>query len=43
MSNIKSVAKLAGCSIATVSRCFNAPHLVRAATLAHVMAIAQQQ
>ncbi|MEO6984785.1 MAG: substrate-binding domain-containing protein [Paralcaligenes sp.] len=43
MSNIKSVAKLAGCSIATVSRCFNAPHLVKAATLAHVMDIARQQ
>jgi DNA-binding LacI/PurR family transcriptional regulator len=43
MSNIKSVAKLAGCSIATVSRCFNAPHLVRDTTLARVMTIARQQ
>ncbi|GAB2900050.1 LacI family DNA-binding transcriptional regulator [Paralcaligenes ginsengisoli] len=43
MSNIKSVAKLAACSIATVSRCFNAPHLVRPATLARVMEISRQQ
>jgi DNA-binding LacI/PurR family transcriptional regulator len=43
MSNIKSVAKLAACSIATVSRCFNAPHLVRPATLSRVMEISRQQ
>jgi DNA-binding LacI/PurR family transcriptional regulator len=43
MSNIKIVAKLAGCSIATVSRCFNEPELVRPATRARVMEIARQQ
>lgn len=40
MSNIKAVAKLAGCSTATVSRCFNTPELVRASTRARVMAVA---
>src|SRR3546814_432287 len=43
MSNIKIVAKLAGCSIATVSRCFNSPDLVRPVTRARIMEIAKQQ
>src|SRR3546814_13522936 len=43
MSNIKIVAKLAGCSIATVSRCFNSPDLVRPVTRARIMEIATQQ
>lgn len=43
MSNIKIVAKLADCSIATVSRCFNAPDLVRPATRARVMEVAREQ
>lgn len=43
MSDIRRIAALAGCSIATVSRCFNEPHLVREQTREHILAIARQE
>ncbi|KAA0888452.1 LacI family DNA-binding transcriptional regulator [Pusillimonas sp. ANT_WB101] len=43
MSDIRRVAALAGCSIATVSRCFNEPHLVREKTRERILAIASQE